>query len=344
MPALYTVEVVTRLERLRELEPGLHQLFARDRRATPFQAPDWLLAWAETFVAPGQLRVFVVRRAERLVLCLPLRLREQAGQRTLAWIGEGISDYLDALVDDAIEPQALQLARGMLQELSLQVDRVELSDLPDRSALPRLLEGASGARLEECARCPKLRLPAQPGDYEQVLPHWLRRNLQRTQVRLARRGALDWHSADAGNVAALLQVFFDLHGASWRARGEAGVLADANVRAFHQRAAPRLVARGMLDLSVLFVAGRPVAASYVLTRTDVHLYLLGYDPELAGVSLGSLLIWRSISTAIQQGRRQCDFLRGQEAYKYDWGAEDTLTQRLIFSPVVSRSSSASAAP
>ncbi len=44
---------------------------------------------------------------------------------------------------------------------------------------------------------------------------------------------------------------------------------------------------------------------------------------------GSLLIARYVERAIATGRRRLDFLRGNEAYKYEWGAVDEPIQRLL---------------
>ena len=97
---------------------------------------------------------------------------------------------------------------------------------------------------------------------------------------------------------------------------------------------------------MLFLAEQPLAAVYVLARESSHLYLSGYDPGLTGVSLGSLVIHHAVCCAIERQRECVDFLRGQEAYKYAWGAHDKTTYRLCGAPraQAARGSTGSASP
>ena len=44
------------------------------------------------------------------------------------------------------------------------------------------------------------------------------------------------------------------------------------------------------------------------------------DPEFAALSPGTLVIGTAIESAIREGCGEFDFLRGDEEYKYFWGA------------------------
>ena len=46
------------------------------------------------------------------------------------------------------------------------------------------------------------------------------------------------------------------------------------------------------------------------------------DPELRTISPGSLIFGHGICQAVSEGAREVDFLRGQERYKYFWGARE----------------------
>jgi CelD/BcsL family acetyltransferase involved in cellulose biosynthesis len=341
----YRVEVITQAERLQAFEPQWQALFAADRRATPFQSPDWLLPWAESFAEQGTLRVIVLWDGARAVSCWPLRQLDRDGRRRLSWLGEGLSDYLDVLTAADAGERALELAWAALREIEADAHQVELGALPERSPLLRAESacwsiGADGV-------CPRLEPGSDAGAFERTLPPWLARNLRNSERRLGLRGALTWQVAQRANAGLLLQEFFELHAARWRSRAEAGVLDHPSVQAFHRAAAPRLIARGLLELQVASWAGRAVAASYTLVRRHAYLYLNGFDPSIEGVSLGSLLIGRIIRRAIAEGRRRIDFLRGQEAYKYAWGAIDTRSYVLRREPVpgqAARGDSGSASP
>jgi CelD/BcsL family acetyltransferase involved in cellulose biosynthesis len=323
------VEIVTSLARLRAIEPQLLDLFQRDPAATPFQSPHWLLPWVEHLGTPTALRWVVAFRHGRAVASLPLMRSEEAGASTLRWIGSGCTDRHDLLLDARERADAIERLRGALRELSVEVDRVELDELPEQALSRELFGQREGSRIEPGSVCPVLELGRALGDIEAALPRWLRRNLRQTERRLARLGDVEWRLAQPHDAAALLDVFSGLHAARWQARGLPGVLAEPAVLAFHRAAAPRLVESGALELEVGFLEERPLAATYVLRRAHAHLYLFGFDPSWPTLSLGSLAIWRSIGRAASAGLARYDFLRGCEPYKYAFGAQNQQSYRCV---------------
>jgi Acetyltransferase (GNAT) domain len=54
----------------------------------------------------------------------------------------------------------------------------------------------------------------------------------------------------------------------------------------------------------------------------IVIYLTGFDPALAQLSPGRLLVARALERAGDDGAFELDFLRGREPYKYEWGAVD----------------------
>ena len=101
------------------------------------------------------------------------------------------------------------------------------------------------------------------------------------------------------------------------------MLADAAIRRFHRAAAPRLLDAGLLRLHVLRMNERIVAALHVLcAKRRACFYLSSFDPELRTISPGSLIFGHGICQAVSEGAREVDFLRGQERYKYFWGARE----------------------
>ena len=53
------------------------------------------------------------------------------------------------------------------------------------------------------------------------------------------------------------------------------------------------------------------------------------DPEARDLSPGVLMVERYVRRALERGLARMDFLRGDEAYKYEWGAVDEPIQRLL---------------
>ena len=151
---------------------------------------------------------------------------------------------------------------------------------------------------------------------------------RRNRLRYYRRraeaiGGASVRVANGAELQRCLDELSRLHAARWQGRGEPGVLADPRVRRFHALAAPELLAQGSLRLYLLEVAERTAAVFHTMAdRARCYVYLCGFDPELAQLSPGNLVIGQVIGEAAEAGIRHIHFLRGQEGYKYSWGAVD----------------------
>jgi CelD/BcsL family acetyltransferase involved in cellulose biosynthesis len=170
------------------------------------------------------------------------------------------------------------------------------------------------------------------------VPPRILRKLRMNRHRAERVGGCSIESATEDTLAGLLDDLFQLHGARWLALGQAGVLADPRVRAFHRDAAASLLGIGALRLQVLRIGSRPAAACYaLLAGTDrLLLYLSGFDPAFAFQSPGTILLGAMAEQALAEGRRELHFLRGREAYKYAWGGVDRTNMALRLTPVPGR--------
>ncbi len=69
--------------------------------------------------------------------------------------------------------------------------------------------------------------------------------------------------------------------------------------------------------------GTPAAMLYGFRWRDTFAYYQsGWEPELARLSIGTVLVAQAIGFAAADGARVFDFLRGAESYKYRFGALD----------------------
>ena len=60
-----------------------------------------------------------------------------------------------------------------------------------------------------------------------------------------------------------------------------------------------------------------------------YFYNAGMDPAARDLSPGIVGTAAYLRDRIDRGDRRFDFLRGDEAYKYGWGARDTRLVRLL---------------
>jgi CelD/BcsL family acetyltransferase involved in cellulose biosynthesis len=93
--------------------------------------------------------------------------------------------------------------------------------------------------------------------------------------------------------------------------------------------ADAVAAAGWLRLGVLEVDGEDVAVLYAFAyEGTLALYNAAFDPTLAPLSVGIVCHAYAIRSAIEEGIRTYDLLRGDEPYKYDLGAEDRWLVRI----------------
>ncbi|HSK01121.1 MAG TPA: GNAT family N-acetyltransferase, partial [Kofleriaceae bacterium] len=142
------------------------------------------------------------------------------------------------------------------------------------------------------------------------------------ELRRMARHAPRWED-EGGDPGALLAALFELHRARWASRGAPGVLDAPALEGFLRDAAAALHRRGLLRLSGLLLGGRLRAVLYGFTDHGRFLcYLSGFDPEIARLSPGRLLIARAIERARLEGAFELDLLRDGAPYKDAWGAVD----------------------
>ncbi len=155
--------------------------------------------------------------------------------------------------------------------------------------------------------------------------HEVRRKLRRAEAAGAVR--LERSADPVGD----LDAFVALHQGRWGAEGLfPPTTGGAQGRAFFRRLFELLGGDGTIQLHFLAVGGRRIAAGVWFEDADAwYLYNAGIDPEARELSPGILLSATAIEAAIRARRKRFDFLRGDEPYKYEWGAVDEPIQRLL---------------
>lgn len=305
-------------------------LWRRDPRATPFQSPAWIEAWWAQLGGGERHDLDARDGAGRLIGALPMHVWQDGGTRKLVPVAAGQSDYSDALIDPAMEAEALAGLRDAMLACADRWDEVLLPDLLPGSPLFALTPGADRTLAEEAGEvCPVLTLPAAPPLLPQ-LTKTQRRKVVHDRHRAEALGGVATASAEPHEIDEALTALFDLHAARWRLEGEAGVLADPRVQAFHRAAAPALAEAGLLRLTVVRHEGRIV--SVLLAFADArrgYSYAIGSDFSVPKQSFGTLAFAYLIERCVEQGCAEFHFLRGEEPYKYGWGAAPMTTQRLI---------------
>jgi CelD/BcsL family acetyltransferase involved in cellulose biosynthesis len=265
--------------------------------------------------------------------------------RTIYFGASYHADYATILADVAAFPDIARAVVGLLSQPApasgnaAPWDVVDLRRLRCGDPAVDALEAAFTERAGETGWtvgveredvCPVVTLPegADLDAYLATLPKKARHEIRRKVRRAEAAGEL--RLEDSADPLVDLDAFIDLHQKRW---GELGLFpptpgGDAS-RAFARRLF-ELVEPDGLRLAFLTVGGRRIAAGIHFETDDGYLYYnAGIDPDARDLSPGVVMIERYVRRAMAAGKRRLDFLRGDEPYKYEWGAVDEPIQRVL---------------
>ena len=311
------------------LKTDWEELEARAAEDNIFLTRLWQHAWWAD-LGRGELDIVTFRDHGRLVGLAPT-YREKVGGFPAVRFGGGleVSDYLGVLVEPGYESavgrafleHCLEWPGLVLDFHFLRADGVTLKAM---TAAARDLDRRYIEEEEEVS--PYIELT---GDWEKYLATLNKKNrheLRRKRRRLEEAGGWTIAETRDDTLAADLEIFFDLHSRSSRAKQD--FLTD-DVRVFFRHICRHLQERGWLSLRTLLHQCRPVAAVLGFVYSGkLLLYNSGYDPADNALSPGFVLMTEEVRLAIEDGLSEVDFLRGSEKYKYALGARDRRLVRL----------------
>ena len=222
---------------LRAIADEWRGLYSRCPGATPFQHPEWVISWAETF-SPERIRVVEVRSGSMLVGLAPFLIYPRGEERVLAFMAGGVSDYLDLLVDPQYEnAKSCERSSRRFRELDSWTT-LDLTDLPANSVLHRTHAGTSWPLRMISARACQFLQPAK--NYCNISPSGSARICVRPTRESKEPAARLVEVATPETLTEFLEDLFRLHASRWGRAGQPGVLADEKVKAFHRQIHARI--------------------------------------------------------------------------------------------------------
>ncbi len=311
-------------------------LIERAPSATVFHRPQWLIPWWRQF-GSGDMHALAFYSDTRLVGFLGFFIHEWEGRRRATLIGTGITDYLGLVAEPDATAECARLALGYLHDHR---DLWDLCDWPDLDADSQLMvAAATECSPAEC--CTRAELPSDADEFQASLPHGLRRTIRIAARRLEREGELRFDTMRNDPDAVLLRELFRLHASRWATKGGPGSMMDhPSTQAFLIQATRRLSALDKVRLYTMRYRGELSAIIYgMLDRGRLWGYITGMDPALSRFSPGSLVLDYAVREAIREGARAWEFLRGEEEYKFLWGAQRVSKARLRIEPAPATTSS-----
>jgi len=324
------VEVYTAASAFQDLRAEWCHVLSQLSFQSVFFTPQWQETWWRHFGATRHLHVLTVRSDDGTLQGLAPLMSSNGAEAPLRLelLGDlALCDYLDMLM----VPAQQQEVGGALVEYLLAYGGEELElyfhNLSQHSPTPalfhnRLVQRGMAVAVEQIETCPTAVLSTDWEAYLATLRskdrHELRRKLRRAEaaVRLEYR-----ITSVAAQLDEDIDTFVALHRLSQQ-DAKQGFMTPEKA-AFWRDMAQQLWPHGWLDLAFLSADGVPIAALCCFAYgTTYAAYNAGYHPAYADLSAGIVLFAACIRQAIARGFTAFDFLRGNEPYKYRFGATD----------------------
>ena len=328
-PALH-INVLTRPEEFDALADAWTRLEARCPTASIFVSFDWQRLWWRHYGGDKALKIVVALEAGVAVGILPLHV--QRGRfmgfypvRRLRIVGTGgdtSPDYLDPLVDpDLGDPVAVALADYVATQLD-GWDVLQFSDLDPSGTFTKTIHRLCSqrgclVRVSHAGRNPFGHLPDRWDAYLASLSAHRRQALRQSRRKFEKlEGARFRLCTDRAELDSMFARLADLHRSRWQSRAARHSFSSAEYLAFHGELVHALNARGRLRLYVLELRAQAVAILYCFRFGGSLFYFQGgFEPDLASLSLGQVLIAYAIESAIREGCKVFDMLKGDYGHK-----------------------------
>jgi len=307
-------------------------LRTRDPHGTMFQSPRWLRRWDEVLGGQRRLRTRAFHRDGVLVGVVaenvePVRLPSGVQELVRLAGGTEVTDYLGPLAAPADRAEVTEAWLAALAA-DRDWDEVVLGGLAEDGGWhARLARGAPAHGLAVAAAevdgvCPRVDLTGGFAAHLARIPGRLRQEAGRKARKLTRD--VGPHEVVTYGPGELARGVDDFLAEAERAEDEkAAFFRRPEMRRWFHTLAEEYGPDGTLRIHRLDVGGLTGAMTVSLVAGDTWgLYNSAFDPQLAALGPGIVLVWALIEEAAAEGRTTFDLLRGDEPYKYRFGAVD----------------------
>jgi len=307
---------------------------------TPFQQPGYLEAWWSTMGGgewdDGELWLGVgkVDGGEIAGIAPLFFSKDRNGRPSILIVGSvEVSDYLDFIVSESATEDFVDALLGSLDvEGPEGWEVLDLYNLPEESSTVQALQRSAEKRgwrveKERISPVPFVALADSWDAYLQALNSKKRKEVKRKLRRAEKYPArVRWRIVDRDSlIEPEIELFLEL----MRNDSEKQAFLTDRMLEFFRRFSLTAHERGWLQLAFLEVGGEP-AFGYLNFDYEGKLWIYnsGFNPSHYELSPGWVLMAHLIRWAIDHGRTEVDFLRGDEDYKYRLGGVDRHIVRL----------------
>ncbi len=323
-----------------ELRPEWNALVQESICNSIFITWEWQATWWK-HLGEGELHLLTLRTDDgTLVGIAPLcKVASRVGERVFRWVGcVDVSDYLDVIALPGYErPLYDAILDYLTSPDALPWHYVDLCNIHQRSPTYQTLTDLAKhrglhARSEVQDVCPVICLPATWDAYLESLDKKQRHEIRRKMRRVQREADARWYIVqDPATLNDAIDTFIRLHKASDPEKS--AFMTEQMTRFFYEMCQATFEA-GWLHLAFIELNGDPAATMLNFDyKNEIFVYNSGYAPgKYATLSPGIVLLAYCIQNAIEMKRSRFDFLRGEEEYKFRFGAVGTTIHSVMLSP------------
>jgi CelD/BcsL family acetyltransferase involved in cellulose biosynthesis len=316
------------LERLREAWESTYRL---DRCASVFLTWAWIRAWVDV----GPFRRWAVLASRESpgspwVAFLPISIRGDHSalrmdqMREIHMVGDPAADYTGFVCHPDYQRQAIEaIADHLYHKVSW--DRLRFREVNDPRLeifLNRLPKLGAVVREKPGTCCPYILLPRTWDEFLQQHVSYESRKSLRKKMRMVERECRLTH----------------LNGENHREQIEA-LLKMAAMREYHdplslvrfRRTFRAAADAGFARIFIIWRGETPIAGmgAFVDDKScSLGFYLTAYDDKFAHYSAGRVVNAMAIQYAIEHKYQVLDFMRGDESYKFQFGAQPRYTRNV----------------
>lgn len=323
-----------------ELKAGWNQLLANGVSHVPFLRFEYLEDWWQTrgggeWPVESELAILIAREADQLVGIAPFFITEHEGVKKLMLLGSiEISDFLDLIVTADKERE---FSEALLYYITAHfipqgIHTLDLYNLlEDSPTLATLTEAGKAAGFSvtqtKLQQAPYIKLP---GDWEQYLETLDKK--QRHEIRRKMRRAAEadipaemYFADDPAKLDEDIDCFLTLMATD----PEKEAFLKPEMRRQFKISIRQAFDCGCLQLAFLRIGSENSAAYLSFDYLNrIWVYNSGLDRRFMEYSPGWVLLGHLLQWANENKRDEFDFLRGNEDYKYKFGAVDRFVCRL----------------
>lgn len=298
------------------LESGTENLFYHHSFITAAQQV-WKEALPDSVVAGYE--------EDRLVLIQPIKIRYSLIGKTVELLHIPTADCIEPValsslrdeivtelltfIRDILKPDLL-LARSLTEEFYQAVSQF-FGEYPKR-----ILGNAKGYFLE---------MPSTQeefwGMYKSGFRNQLKRKIRKgEEAGLVFRNVDESHMPPGYDMEQALGNLTRLHKMRFDSMGRPSFFSAPDFQEFHKNLCTSLVeSHCAVSFTEALYNGQVVASLYGVRTPQVFLYLMiGSDPALSSLSLGNLVIYKTMERLIEREVKKFDFKCGEEEYKERW--------------------------